>query len=142
MELRSWKCHEVELLSPSGELSGQVLPIIRGDEISQVSVVVVEPRTFIGWWIHADRDEWHTCIEGRVLIAQSGSGAIPTSQENPLTVHVPSLIIHGILNVDDTPAKIILTTSQPHEPDDQGMPMSVAPGELEHLINLWRDCYG
>jgi dTDP-4-dehydrorhamnose 3,5-epimerase-like enzyme len=112
------------------------------EETSQVNLVMLNPYTFDGWYIHGDREEWHICIKGDVLVALAGQGAVPSGERQPQAVLVPNLVAHGLYNAGSEPAWVIITSDQPHRMGDDDYPLTVRQDELETLETLWNNYYG
>lgn len=128
-------------VNPSGQRLGDWFRLLT-EETSQVNLIMLNPRTFDGWYTHGERGEWHLCLKGNVLIAQHDLGIEPTGEQHPQAVYVPNLVWHGIYNESDDPAWILICADQVHNRGDDEFPLPVQTGELETLATLWAHYYG
>jgi hypothetical protein len=108
----------------------------------QLSLVVVNPLTLMGYYLHGERTEWHVCIKGQVLITQVARQAVPSSADRPVAVEVPALVPHGIYNASEEEAWVLVIADLPHKVDEDEWPLPVADFELEMLAEQWTKYYG
>lgn len=112
------------------------------EETSQCNLIRLNPRTMDGWYIHAERFEWHVCIKGNVLVAVAELGAEPTGESYPQAIFVPKLVPHAIYNASDEEAWIMVLSSQVHRLGEDEFPLPTYTDDLNKLGILWDNYFG
>lgn len=142
MELELIPARRSEVSGPDNIPCSEWLTLLDHVEIAQVSLVTLYPSQFLGWEVHAERDEWHICLDGKMILAQASKGGIPMGGGFTDSVMVPSLVPHGLLNPSDSPVTLLIASSVPHYASEDCWHLNVAEGEVEHLLRLWQDAFG
>lgn len=131
---------KIETKDADGKPNGWLLEIISDRDgatkhlTGQMYLTVAEPGTFKGFHLHALADYAVTCIKGRVeeviYRGQYEKEVIEMGDGDFKTVHLPHGLPHGIRNIGNEPAYVLIYRCPSWDPNIKEQ-LDIAPADIE-----------